>query len=105
LFFHQVVGGKVHCRGFPCGSAWKCSFCVQRSFASFRKLHFEVIPPNPFAEIFSRFDAEHCERTSEARAAAAAAAKLQAAAEEQLDAGKATIAQVEVMADMLLACF
>jgi hypothetical protein len=36
------------------------------------------------SEFFTRFDAEHKERTAEARAAAAAAAQLQAAAEQQL---------------------
>ena len=44
--------------------------------------------------MLTRFDAEHNERTAEARAAAAAAAQLQAAAEQQLEAGKATIVQV-----------
>jgi hypothetical protein len=46
------------------------------------------------AEFLFRFDSEHNERTAEARSAAAAAAALQAAAEAQLEAGKATIAQV-----------
>lgn len=44
--------------------------------------------------ILQRLESEHKARTEEARAAAAAAANLQAHAEQQLEAGKATIAQV-----------
>jgi hypothetical protein len=51
---------------------------------------FEIAVCNPF----ERLEAEHNGRTAEARDAAAAAANLQAAAEAQLEAGKATIAQV-----------
>ncbi len=48
----------------------------------------------PIHFILQRLESEHNARTEEARAAAAAAANLQAHAEQQLEAGKATIAQV-----------